>query len=323
MPLPILDLSAYKSHMIQYGEANYQRLLKYPDALDADGNPVGVNDTYYDNTWVCYQIADFTGDKSWEGKAAPAITMYRDRYLKRNNGALPGYWLFPHGLAEAWKRFRDIESFNAYLMLREHGNFVNSSPWNDANQPDWSYMRETAYALHVHLRAADFGLVPDQTRILGLVMMLLSQLEQSFVTMVPLITKPLYRKPFMAALAAHALISYVRTYGDLYSILQTIRTVADYLMNKMWITKPTQFPNNPSFQYSDDAGQGTYETPDLNLLIVPLYAWLFHVTGEQKYIEFGDQVWKSGVSFVNTLNKGKQFDQAYRWSMDYLKYRGV
>src|SRR5438128_1855216 len=76
---------------------------------------------------------------------------------------------------------------------------------NDANQPDWTYMRETAYALNTHLNTP---LQRDMARIEQLKNMLLYQLDQSFVSFKPFLTPGLYRKPFMVALAAQALIQY-------------------------------------------------------------------------------------------------------------------
>jgi hypothetical protein len=102
-----------------------------------------------------------------------------------------------------------IKSADALLLLYRNGNFVQSSGWNDANQPDWQYMRETAYALNVQLNSF---IALDLKRVRQLKNMLLGHLDQSFVTKTPLILTPLYRKPFMMALAAQALIQVLRHY---------------------------------------------------------------------------------------------------------------
>jgi hypothetical protein len=56
------------------------------------------------------------------------------------------------------------------------------------------------------------------------------------------------------------------------------------------------------------------------MLIAPMYAWLYRVTGDIKYIQEGDQIWRGGVERA-WLSNGKQFNQNYRMSFLYLKYR--
>jgi hypothetical protein len=60
--------------------------------------------------------------------------------------------------------------------------------------------------------------------------------------------------------------------------------------------------------------------PDLNLLIAPLYAWLWKQTGNPSYRDRGDQLWQGGVEGAY-LDGGKQFNQNYWWSFDYVAWR--
>ena len=60
--------------------------------------------------------------------------------------------------------------------------------------------------------------------------------------------------------------------------------------------------------------------PDLNLLIAPMYAWLYRQTGETKYRDQGDALFAGGVKKAY-LDGGKQFDQNYWWSFDYVRWR--
>ena len=68
-----------------------------------------------------------------------------------------------------------------------------------------------------------------------------------------------------------------------------------------------------------DPGQGA---PDLNLLIAPMYAFLYRQTGEAKYREQGDALFAAGVD-GSWLDGAKQFNQSYWWSFDYVKWRSA
>ena len=60
--------------------------------------------------------------------------------------------------------------------------------------------------------------------------------------------------------------------------------------------------------------------PDLNLLIAPAYAWLYRQTGDTAYRERGDQIFEGGVKY-GFIGSGKHFNQHYRWSVEYIKWR--
>jgi hypothetical protein len=50
---------------------------------------------------------------------------------------------------------------------------------------------------------------------------------------------------------------------------------------------------------------------------------LYKMNGDLKYIAQGDAIFTSGATFTNTLGQSKQFNQAYRWSFDYVSFRGT
>ncbi len=83
----------------------------------------------------------------------------------------------------------------------------------------------------------------------------------------------------------------------------------------MWVADigGTGYPYNDlggtgvgGFRYEDRlnpiSGGDTTErvSPDLNLLIAPLYGWLFKHTGDTTYITRGDLIWEGGVTLANT-----------------------
>ncbi|MBZ5636897.1 MAG: hypothetical protein LAO55_27555, partial [Acidobacteriia bacterium] len=59
---------------------------------------------------------------------------------------------------------------------------------------------------------------------------------------------------------------------------------------------------------------------DLNLLLAPMYGWVYQRTGAQIYRDQGDQLFNAGVAGA-WLDGGKQFSQNYRWSQKYVEWR--
>ena len=59
---------------------------------------------------------------------------------------------------------------------------------------------------------------------------------------------------------------------------------------------------------------------NLNLLIAPVYAWLYMRTADTIYRDRGDKVFAGGVKKA-WLHGDKQFKQNYHWSFDYVKWR--
>lgn len=268
-----------------------------------------LNWCYYDNERVMYQICDYTGSPLYCQCAQEAEKVYRDLYLIPNNGSLPGYMIFADGLREDFLRNGDANSNIAYHMLMSNGSFVLSTPWNDANQPSWNYMRETAYVLRLHIMAPSFGMTRNMARINQLVNYSLGHLDQMFGSFTAD-----YRKPFMVGLAGEALIDYYEHIQQDGTIIVALRQAADYMWAHMWL------PADQAFQYTDDAAQGTGPAADLNLLIAPMYEWLYQRTGLQKYRDEGDQIFAGGVA-NGYIGQGKQFNQSYRWSFKYVESR--
>ncbi len=93
----------------------------------------------------------------------------------------------------------------------------------------------------------------------------------------------------------------------------------------MWTQMQAVYPNcQATFQYTNTNSvpdQGTYATPDLNLLINPFFYWLYKQTADTKWLTRGDALFDCGVRNPVNLNTGKQYNQAYRWSRQGLCWR--
>lgn len=265
--------------------------------------------TYYDATWIFYQIADYTGEAEWRDCAAAAKRVYRDEYVRPNSGRIPGYWNFTRGLAEDYLRTGDEASREAVVSLARNAAFArDSTAVAETVSPDQS--RETAYAILAYLHAEEVG-AESRARLPVLVGHAFGHLDSWFGSR----TAP-YVRPFMVALTAEALIRYHERYSDPRTVPALVGA-ADAMWERMWL------PQAHAFMYTDRVvpSGGQEPSPDLNLLIAPLYGWLYAQTGEARFAERGDAIFGGGVRGAY-LSSPKQFNQNYRWSMRFLEWRG-
>ena len=271
-----------------------------------------LNATYYDGEWVYYQIADYTKNYSyWNGCAAAAESIYRDQYVIPNNGFVPGYWNFTHGVLQDYLRTGDVTSRNALVSLAQNAAFAR-----DGTPLEWTadstVSRETAYAIMAYLNAELAG-EPRRARLADLVNQALGHLNQWTVSQ----NAP-YVRPFMVSLTTHALTTWYEASGD-SRIIPALTIALDWIWDHCWDS------GAQAFRYTDrivDTAEDIAPAPDLNLLIARHYAWLYHHTGQPRFLTRGDQIFAGGVTQAY-LNGGKQFDQNYRLSFEFVQLRKV
>jgi hypothetical protein len=318
--MPIPSLAQWQSNMTRYGTTHCQ-------TIQAD--PAGqLAATYYDAQRVYLQIGDYTRNGTWKACAQAARTSYRDDYVIPNNGGMPGYWNFTHGLMMDYLRSGDVQSKNAALLLSNNAAFASdSTPFSSVIGAALS--REVAYAINSYLNAEKVG-APARARLDQYVDVALGHIDQLFVS-------KSYRapagqcdvagapngaycpKPFMVGLIAEALIGYYEKTND-PRIFLAVKTAMDWLWANAWV------PANQSFWYGNFVSDPSQPfpaqpgTPDLNLLIAPAYAWLYQMTGDTRYRDQGDQIFAGGVAGAY-LGGSKQFNQNYKWTFDYVNWR--
>jgi len=262
---------------------------------------------YYDPARVYYQIADFTGDKKWERCAERAVAFYRDGYLLQNKFKVPAHNTFPHGLYMHYRRTGDAQSKEAVIMLAQHAAFANDYPaeWTKSSESS----REVAYILQTKLLARKLGFsdAVQERLIQRLADQAIGHYEEWFIRR----DAPFIR-PFMAGLTAEALIMWYEETKD-PRVVPVLAAGAEYMATHM-------MDSNGIFQYTDRKMPhgGTEPAEDLNWLVVPLYGFLYAETGDPKYKAWGDKALAGGT--WNSFNSFKQFNQAYRWSFDYVRY---
>jgi hypothetical protein len=307
--------------MASYGQ---KACLQYSNTTLTEDQKLGA--TYYDAIRVNEQIADYTGNAVWDDCATKAEAIYRG-YVLQNNGKVPGYWNFTSGFRMDWQQNSDSLSKQAAILLSQNAAYcADTTPLNYTVSPNTS--REVAYCILSYLNAEDVG-APRRARLTTLTDQALGHIDQWFVSktsrapstfpLVPQAAGQYYIQPFMVGLTMQALIRYWDVTKD-PRVQPAVRTALDWLWARAWVA------TNRAFWYENWAPDG-YQAfpqkagaPDLNLLIAPAFAWMYHRTGDTTYRDRGDQVFAGGVTGAY-LDGPKQFNQNYMWSFDYVKWR--
>jgi hypothetical protein len=304
VPPAIPELARWQNQMLSNGRSNCSQVHDLNRSFDSY-----LIDTYYDGELVFYQIGDYTKDSSWYECAQASEHIYRDLYVFPNNGLVPGYWDFSAGMARNYLSTGDSESRRAAILLSTNATYTrDDTPVGETQSA--AMAREVAYAIMTHLNAEKVG-AARRPRLYFLVDAALRYIDDWTIR-----HNAPYTKPFMIALLSQALIQYQEVSKDA-RVLPALERLWDYVWDTMWV------PGSRAFRYLsyDDGEPGaTSPAPDLNLLIAPAFAWIFHQTGDMKYLTRGDQIFAGGVTQAY-LAQGKQFNQNYRWSFDYVKWR--
>ncbi len=306
-----INITQYESNMRTYGQKNCDYLKS-----GAGTSNERLNAAYYDGERIFFQIKDYTGQSSWDSCAQAAEKAYRDSYVIPNGGVTNGYTNFSRGLLMDWQRNTDAVSRSALNSLALRSVYCkglpDGAPTQDAkdNLPKWNLSRENSYCLQdsIDYYLAGFGAHPRTSFYLNNA---LGHVDQWFVS-----KTASYVKPFMAALTAEALIYYYEKIEADSRIPAMVKTIADGL-NGYWVV------SSASWLYISKAVAGedpSIPAPDLNLLIAPLYAWVYKNTGQTSYAQRFDEAFNSGVAKAY-LDQGKQFNQNYRWSIQGLAWR--
>ena len=296
-PMPIPELALWEKNMVEFG-------AKYQDQRAMTTWEGAV--WYYDGQRVFFQLADYTHDEKWKQAAQNSAETYRG-YVLNNDGKIPGWRIFPHGLFEDFKRNGDVKSKEAVIALSKRSAYAFKGGGESAE-----LSRETAYILQTYLFAEELG-APKHPMRDEAVKFAFAHMDQWFGKK----SAPLL-KPFMVGLTCEALIRWHEKTRD-PRVLPAIKGAADWMWAHAWVAADQAFWYERKVPY-ETAPADEKGAPDLNLLVAPIYAWLYLRTRDVKYRDEGDQVFAGGVRKAY-LGGGKQFSQSYRWSFAYVQWR--
>jgi hypothetical protein len=290
-----------------------------PNNPNAGGTEQGA--WYYDGERVYFQIHDYdaanglTGNAAqWNSCALDWETSYAN-YVDPNNGSIPGYRIFPAGPDLGTSRGGGSGDAGRVHNLATHSAFSGLG----GNAAGYEAIREAAFLIDANRYDVKLG-TGSTTLLQRAVDMTLGNVDQQVYS-----ENAKWIQPFMLGLAAEQLIHY---YEDGHQsdvrIPWAIKRIADWLWTNAWNTSctPNGFYYN-SYECLNGLDRSTYVV-SLNLLIAPLYAWLFKYTADYTYQAEGDAAWQAGVTQDpgNGLGfSGKNFSQQYRWSADYVTWR--
>lgn len=342
LPINATVFATYESNMTTYGTQWGDALLLIDGADMVYPDFVGYDYVYYDGWSGFYKIQEYTGStEPWQSYANHAKLFYKDTFCAHFNYGVAGFDRFPHGHYRDWLVTGDTASFAGITLLRDNASF--SDPANTPNLWFSGLSRENAYALGSHVVAERAGNARITAKVDLYVSMALkhiyewltydfAQPEQEFNRV----------SPFMCGLTSEALTGYYdweveQGNNPDNTIPAALKSLADHLMVAtvqdgpktglpMWIEN-VDATGYGAFRYEDReiSSTGTNAAPALNLLIAPLYTWLYKHYNDTYYRDFGDKVFAGGV-MINSAYllgeiTGKQFFQSYRWSFDHLIWR--
>src|SRR5450432_3644735 len=256
---------------------------------------------YYDGGRTYFQLSDYSSNPSqWVPCAVNIVNQYRD-YVLQSNG-VPGWRVFPHGLAMNYWLTGDPGSRDAVMALANKSAYSASS-----GNVSITLIRETAYLIEALTLAERLGAVHDP-RLDRAVAFGLGHFNQLFSAG----NRALFDQPAFDGLMAEALIEYYEFSHD-PRIPDAIRQMLDWVWTYGWNTNTQQMVYNMLDVPAN-------HTTDLNSLIAPAYAWYWALTGTQIYQQRGDELF-AAVMALDISYSGKIFNQNYRWTFDYVNWR--
>lgn len=318
-------LAEWERNMVIEGQRLGNRLLDLPDSDVEKPDNQTLNEVYYDGQLVFYRIADYLNadgaDKArWHAYAERARDIYVRGYLEPNDFAAAGYMRFAHGLYTEWRTTGSEEARRRLIRLRDEPAY--SVPRKAADWHHHKYSREIAYAIQANVLAEKAGEPRRNPHMSTLVDLALNHVR-IWCTGRYVDSDPDWHfvQAFMAGLTATALIEYHEHTPD-PRIPPAIRRLADWLWTNMWVAD-VEGTGHGAFRYVNRAVDGVGDptpAPDLNMLIAPMYVWLYRETGERAYRYRAELVFAGGVALAD-FSSGKQFNQNYRNSFDFVRWR--
>jgi hypothetical protein len=290
---------------------------------------------YYDRARVLYAYARRSGDISYRERAHKAALAYRRQYVEANDYGVSAHWSFVTGLATHFLLAGDeasrtavgriADSFNVWYYMDALDGVV--PPGSDNTEPRIQARALEAYLTAHLISAPSFrGYNDEQGKSASWPERLRFSLNAILSSQQPTgewpgSGAPDNSTPFMNGILHSVLIDYYERFEADPRIPVAIRRNLDWMWANMWVPKSKAFRYH-EFQLPGESADVLGPAPDLNMLIVDGFGFVFQTTGDRSYVERGDLVFRGGVESA-WLVGAKQFNQSYTTSYRYLGYRSA
>jgi len=328
---PVPQKATYWSYMLEWaGYLNTWFINNNHPANDG-----GLAQTYYDGMNCAIRLYDQLGvfNPTVNNFIVEGFNAYTTYYVIPNSGSVQGFRNFTDGELQGVLRGFIFASqcLNALNLQLVNGAYVASGDVSDS-----LLSRECAYALETHINAGRAGISLSGAQIARreqLKTWALGHIDQWCVSF----TAPYFR-PFMGAITAKALIDYYTYISADAAIVSQLKIMADYTFSACWKATAGAWGAGQSFLYTDRTGfdpQDGFTQPDLNMLIVPTWGWLYFKGQGGGYRSNGDLIFQGGLpvysggfyvsgTYLGTQNAtnpaGKQYDQQLYWGPRYIEW---
>jgi hypothetical protein len=292
----------YETHFAVSSEAHWQACGAQWDC--EYGN-------YYDRALIYYAWWARTGTAEYWRRANAQAYNYRTDYLESVNYGTSPHWSQLRGLERNYLLTGDVASRTAVVGVAT--NFVGLMGYiigpERENRIQARVLESFLLAWRLGDTSQDWAADVDEalTRILST-----QSPDGSYVS--PLTCDASLN--FMTGILDDVFISVYRYYRKDARIPPAIKAAADYLWTNEWV------PSAQAFRYSgsDCEGQGLDPAPDLNLLIVDSFGFVYNQTGDATYRQKGELIFAGGVANA-FVEGGKQFNENYNTSYLYTRLR--
>jgi hypothetical protein len=293
---------------------------------------------YYDGARVFYQIGDFTGDPKWAACGERVAAAYRDHVLAGGENS-HAWHMFAQGLYMAHERTGAASYKDALDYLNDlgpgtypyYGGVYGGMTWGRyanevSDEAPESGLRELSYVAQVYVWDAKLNGNAPHRHLQRAIDLLIGHMDVLAVT-----HDWAFHQLFYDGLAMNALIDYFEWKRDTdpahqdWRIPVVIKAMLDWIWTNGYDQKAHKLiynpdPPGPTCRASGDPIADCQSTASiLNNLVAPAFAWYWRLTGDNAYRDRGDDLFAHGLD--TEIWSSKEFNQNYRWSFDYVRWR--
>ena len=304
--------ASYERAFVQHSETHWQKERDQWGAAN-----------YYDRALIFYAFWLRTGNPAYFNRATLIALNYRERYLEANNYASSPHWSQVEGLEQHYLLTGDEQSRFAVARVAEQFVPLNLG---DTISIKWTESRIQARSLQAlylawRLRAEgpkklNYGAILDRK-----LKHTLSTQRADGSTGWPVTCYESLN--YMHGLLNDQLINIYTNFRADSAIVTFVRRNVDYLWRTQWVQRPGAFKYLSGRCQKNAQGEavgGPNPTPDLNMLFVTGFGWLYQMTGDASYRQAGDEIFAAGVRGAYWPGS-KQFNQTFTSSYKYLALR--